>query len=395
MKELSVKKFAQFALIIAAVYLGVSYLPEIFKFSEEILAAASPLLLGCVMAYVLNILLTRLEKVYFPGSNNVFIQKSRRIVCLLLAFLILTVILMLVINIVVPELISSIELIIQEIPGAWEATRLWIIDNADRLPMLQETLEKADFDWSSSLKKAIDILAIGATGMFNSVVGIATTAFGTLIRIIIGLIFAMYLLFGKERLAAQGLRIMNAYLKTDVKEKILYVLKTIHDAFTNFIIGQCTEAVILGVLCALGMKLFGLPYAMMTGTIIGVTALIPVAGAYIGGAIGGFMIFTVDPSKTLVFLIYLVVLQQLEGNIVYPRVVGHSIGLPGIWVLTAVTIGGGVMGISGMLLGVPLCAALYQLFSDHVESRLTGVKAWEISGGKDTDTAPVKEGANS
>ena len=142
------------------------------------------------------------------------------------------------------------------------------------------------------------------------------------------------------------------------------------------IVGQCTEAVILGGLCALGMTLLGLPYAVMTGTIIGVTALIPVAGAYIGGAVGAFVIFTVDPSKAVIFLVYLVILQQVEGNVVYPRVVGSSIGLPGIWVLTAVTIGGGVMGISGMLIGVPLSAAAYKLFSDHVNGKLTGEQMW-------------------
>ena len=126
----------------------------------------------------------------------------------------------------------------------------------------------------------------------------------------------------------------------------------------------------------MGMTLLGLPYAVMTGTIIGVTALIPVAGAYIGGAVGAFVIFTVDPSKAVIFLIYLVILQQVEGNVVYPRVVGSSIGLPGIWVLTAVTIGGGVMGISGMLIGVPLSAAAYKLFSDHVNGKLTGEQMW-------------------
>ena len=125
----------------------------------------------------------------------------------------------------------------------------------------------------------------------------------------------------------------------------------------------------MGVLCALGMKILQLPYAMMTGTIIGVSALIPVAGAYIGGAIGAFVIFTADPSKAIVFLIYLVVLQQLEGNLIYPRVVGSSIGLPGIWVLAAVTIGGGVLGVSGMLIGVPLSAAAYKLFAEHVNRR--------------------------
>ena len=150
---------------------------------------------------------------------------------------------------------------------------------------------------------------------------------------------------------------------------MLYVLRTVHESFGNFIVGQCTEAVILGVLCALGMTVLGLPYAVMTGTIIGVSALIPVVGAYIGGALGAFMIFTVDPAKALVFLIFLVILQQLEGNIIYPRVVGNSIGLPGLWVLASVTIGGGVMGVAGMLIGVPLSAALYKLFAKHVKRK--------------------------
>ena len=157
------------------------------------------------------------------------------------------------------------------------------------------------------------------------------------------------------------------------------MLRTVHESFGNFIVGQCTEAVILGVLCALGMTVLGLPYAVMTGTIIGVSALIPVVGAYIGGALGAFMIFTVDPAKALVFLIFLVILQQLEGNIIYPRVVGNSIGLPGLWVLASVTIGGGVMGVAGMLIGVPLSAALYKLFANHVNRKL------EIAGQSSTD----------
>ncbi len=369
MGNLSLKKFTQFALIIALVYLGVVYLPQILGFGSAIWSATSPLVLGCVMAYVLNILLVRLEKIYFPNSRQPLVQKSRRLVCIVLAFVILLIIAMLVINIVLPEVVSSVELIVQEIPGVWEEVRAWGIANADQLPVIQTMLEQADFNWSASIKKVVDVLAVGASDMLNSVVGIATSAFGILVRVLIGLIFALYLLFSKERLAQQGLKIMNAYLKPAQKETVLYVLRTVHQAFTNFIVGQCTEAVILGVLCALGMKLLQLPYAVMTGTIIGVSALIPVAGAYIGGALGAFMIFTVAPSKTILFLIYLVILQQVEGNLIYPRVVGSSIGLPGLWVLAAVTIGGGVMGISGMLLGVPLCAAAYRLFADHVNGK--------------------------
>lgn len=369
MGNLSLKKFTEFALVIALVYLAVAYLPQILSFGGTIWSAAAPLVLGCVMAYVLNILLVRLEGIYFPKSSSALVQKSRRLVCIVLSFVILLIIVLLVINIVLPEVISSVELIAQEIPVVWEDLRAWGIANADQLPVIQDLLQQANFDWSASLKKALDVLAIGAGGMLNSVVGIATSAMGILVRVLIGFIFALYLLFSKERLAQQGLKIMNAYLKPKQRETVLYVLRTVHEAFTNFIVGQCTEAVILGVLCALGMKLLQLPYAVMTGTIIGVSALIPVAGAYIGGALGAFMIFTVAPSKAIVFLIYLVILQQIEGNLIYPRVVGSSIGLPGLWVLAAVTIGGGVMGVSGMLLGVPLCAAAYRLFADHVNSR--------------------------
>ena len=262
------------------------------------------------------------------------------------------------------------KLIVQEIPRVWEEVRTWLVANADYIPVIQQYLEQAEFDWAASLKKAFDTVANSAGDMLNSAVGIATSAFGVIAKVVIGFIFALYLLFGKEKLAAQGMKIMTVYLKPQQKETALYVLRTVHETFTNFIVGQCTEAVILGGLCALGMTILQLPYAVMTGTIIGVSALIPVAGAYIGGALGAFMIFTVDPVKAVIFLIFLVILQQVEGNLIYPRVVGNSIGLPGLWVLAAVTIGGGVMGIGGMLIGVPMAAALYKLFANHVNQKL-------------------------
>ncbi len=370
MTNLSLKKFTQCVLVVALVYLAVVYLPEILGFGGVVWGAASPLIIGCVMAYVLNILLVRLEKIYFPRSQKLIVQKSRRPVCIILSFVILFAIILLVINVVLPEVTSSMTLIAQEIPRVWEECRAWMIMHADYIPVIQQYLEQAEFDWTVSLKKAFDAMANSAGDMLNSAVGIATSAFGIIAKIVIGLIFALYLLFGKETLHAQGLKIMRAYLKPTQKEKVLYVLRTVHEAFSSFIVGQCMEAVILGVLCAIGMTILGLPYAVMTGTIIGVSALIPVVGAYIGGALGAFMIFTVDPAKMLIFLIFLVVLQQLEGNLIYPRVVGNSIGLPGLWVLAAVTIGGGVMGVTGMLVGVPLSAALYKLFANHVNQKL-------------------------
>ena len=369
MNQLSLKKFTQFAIIFAALYLAVKYFSDLIKLGSVVWSAASPLVWGCVIAYVLNILMKKIESLYFPHSTSVLVQKSRRLVSVLLAFVVLFIILLLIINIVLPEFVSSIELIAREIPGVWDEVRAWGIANADQLPAIQQMLEQMDLDWADSLKKMMNTLAIGAGGMFTSVVGLATSAVGKLVRFVIGLIFAIYLLFSKEKLHAQGMKIMEVYLKPQQKEKLLYVLRTVDESFTNFIVGQCMEAVILGVLCALGMTLLRLPYAVMTGTIIGVSALIPVAGAYIGGALGAFMIFTVDPLKALIFLVFLVILQQIEGNLIYPRVVGNSIGLPGLWVLASVTVGGGVLGVSGMLLGVPLSAALYKIFADDVKRR--------------------------
>ena len=158
------------------------------------------------------------------------------------------------------------------------------------------------------------------------------------------------------------------YLPKKVTEKFYYVAGVVNQSFHSFIVGQCTEAVILGLLCMGGMLQLMLPYAAMIGCLVGFTALIPVAGAYIGAVVGAFMIFTVSPVKAVIFIAFLVALQQLEGNLVYPRVVGSSIGLPGVWVLAAVTVGGGVMGVGGMLLGVPLAAAAYQLLKNDMNT---------------------------
>jgi len=186
---------------------------------------------------------------------------------------------------------------------------------------------------------------------------------------LLSFIFTLYLLGGRDRLGAQCRRLMRTYLRPGWNERIMHVLSVLNDSFHRYIVGQCTEALILGALCTLGMMLLRLPYATMIGALVAFTALIPVAGAYIGAGVGAFMILTVSPMQALVFLIFLVILQQLEGNIVYPRVVGASIGLPGIWVLTAVTLGGSLLGIGGMLLAVPLGAAAYRLVREDVTKR--------------------------
>lgn len=370
MEKSNYKKYCVIGVIAAAVCLFVMKFESVVAAVTGVLSAAAPLLLGMVIAYILNILLKKIEKYYFPGSRNAAVVKSRRPVCIFLSFLALGLILFFVVKMVVPELVSSIRLITEEIPPAFEELRLWGVKNFEEVPELQETLANLDIDWKATIKKVLDILIAGAGGIFTSVVSVISSVMGAVSQLVIGMIFAIYLLSAKETLASQVDDCMRAYLKPGTRERILYVAGTFHKTFTNFIVGQAMEAVIIGALCALGMTVLRMPYAVMTGTVVGVTALIPVVGAYIGAAVGAFMVFTVNPLQAVFFVIFLVILQQLEGNLIYPKVVGGSIGLPGLWVLAAVTIGGGVMGIGGMLIGVPLTASVYRLLEKDVKERL-------------------------
>lgn len=366
------KTYCTIGAIAAVVCLFVMNVEVVIAAGMCVIAAAAPLLLGAGIAYVLNILLKKLEVLYFPETKNKRLIKSRRPVCIILAFAALLVIVMFLVNLVVPELVSAIRLMTDEIPPALETVRLWAIENSDELPGIQEKLENISIDWQTTIKKALEVLAVGAGGIFNSVMSVVSSVVGAVTKLLIGTIFAIYLLSAKEKLAEQAVDMMKAYIKPKTRKRILYVAETVHETFTSFIVGQCMEAVIIGTLCAVGMMFLKMPYAVMTGTVVGVTALIPVVGAYIGAAVGAFMVFTVNPLQAVFFVIFLVILQQLEGNLIYPRVVGSSIGLPGLWVLAAVTIGGGVFGIGGMLLGVPITASVYKLLAADVEKRIKG-----------------------
>ncbi len=370
MEKNQLKQYCAIGAIAAAVCLFVLHFSSVIRVCQSILGAAGPLLLGAVIAYVLNILLKRIERLLFPQRKTGIIAKCRRPVSIVLSFLALFLILFFLIKLVVPELLSAVRLMTDEVPAAVETVYQWAIDNSGEIPAIQDALMKADINWQEVIKKAINVLLAGAGGLMNSVVTLVTGIFGTAAKLLIGSIFAIYLLSAKEKLLSQVNALLKAYVKPKTREKIVYVAETFHAVFTSFIVGQCMEAVIIGTLCALGMTVLGMPYAVMTGTVVGATALIPVVGAYIGAAVGAFMVFTVNPLQALLFVIFLVILQQLEGNLIYPRVVGSSIGLPGLWVLAAVTVGGGVFGIGGMLLGVPTAAAVYRLLQTDVKKRL-------------------------
>ncbi len=362
------------------VFFCIYYWPVAANFITLFIGALSPLFLGGMMAYVLNILMSFFEKHLFRKKANEAIASWKRIVSVIISIVCMVLIVSAVSYMVLPELWSCIQMLVKEVPGA--------VDNL--VKQIQELAEAnniqldsylTDIDWKGLAEKA----AAWVSNAVGGVMGGVTTALSSMVSLLVSFIFALYLLLGKDSLQAQFRLLMKHYVPGKWAEKISYVLKIMNNCFHKFIVGQCTEAVILGSLCAVGMMIFRFPYATMVGAVIACTALIPVAGAYIGAGVGAILILTVSPLKALLFVLYLVVLQQLEGNLIYPRVVGASIGLPGLWVLAAITVGGAVAGIGGMLFAVPLAATGYTIVRNDIRAREAALVPTEEENDEEDD----------
>lgn len=349
-------------------FLAIRYWSNIERIVTLGLDAAVPLIIGCGMAYVINILMNFYERWYDRLFKVTVAQKVKRIVCMIFAFLSLIGIILFVVNMILPELINCVASFIGMIPAAVQ----WIVEFVGEeqlmnyFPFIHEGGDLSSI--SSQIESLITSVLNGFGGAVGSIVTAVTNVVTMVISIVIGLIFSIYVLLDKEKLGAQTKQMIRTYIPKKA-DKIFYIIDVLNQSFHSFIVGQVTEAVILGLLCIVGMTIFGFPYAVMVGVFIGFTALIPIAGAYIGAGVGVVLMLTTDPFLALKFLVFIVILQQLEGNLIYPRVVGNSIGLPGIWVLTAVTVGGGILGIGGMLLAVPLFAAGYRLIREDMARR--------------------------
>ena len=335
-----------------------------------------PLALGAVIAYIINIIMHWYESKYFPKSEKKAVKVMRRPVCLILSILSAVAILALVLNIIVPEIINAVKLITMKVPPMFNTCKTYILKKLSEYPELQkqasDIFNEFDFkelDWASITQNVSDFVQNGVLGILSSAFGIVSAITGTVTNYIIAFIFAIYLLLRKDKILSDVNRIQAAYFSEKLNRIINRVCKTAHECFRNFFVGQFVEAIILGSLCFIGMTILKLPYAAMSGTLVGVTALIPIVGAFLGAGISAFIIMTENPMQALIFIAFLIILQQFEGNIIYPKVVGDSIGLPGIWVLAAVTVGGGLFGIVGMLVGVPLAATVYKLSFDVLEAR--------------------------
>lgn len=362
--EIKWKNCFKVGLSVFILYLCITYWQFIAGAISQFFGAAVPLFVGFAIAYVVNILMCFYDEKIFGKIKKVEFQKFKKPLCITSAILSLIAIIILVAGLVVPQFVSCVKLLVSMLPGAIDDLTAYV----NTLPAVPENVIEflENIDAEKFISQSAQIITSGFGNVMDAVLKAATSVASGIVTTLLSIIFAIYLLVGKDSLIAKTNKLFKHYMPDKLEKKVYYVLDVINECFRKYIVGQCLEAVIIGVLCTLGMMALRLPYAAMIGALIAVTALIPIAGAYIGAAVGAFMILMVSPIKALVFLIFLVILQQLEGNLIYPKVVGNSLGLPSILVLAAVTIGGGIAGVIGMLLGVPITAAIYRIVKDDM-----------------------------
>lgn len=332
-----------------------------------------PFLLGGAIAFILNVPMHFLEKTLFHNKKQegkVWAQKLARPLSLVLTILFVLGVISLVIFVVVPKLGSTVISLGTTIQNFVPKMQHWVEELFNNNKEIVSLVNDVQIDWDKLLNGIMQFFKNGAGSVLGSTFTVAKSIVSGVTTFVIAFVFACYILLQKERLNIQIRKIMYAYLKKDLVKKALDVCSLTYKTFSSFLTGQCVEAVILGTMFVIAMTVFRLPYALLVGVLIAFTALIPIFGAFIGCFVGAFLILMDAPMKAVMFVIMFLVLQQIEGNLIYPKVVGSSVGLPSIWVLAAVSIGGSLMGVVGMLVFIPVVSVLYTLLRNNVYGRL-------------------------
>lgn len=367
-----IKQIRGLILFLAVIVLLIMYSGSVLAGLGMFAGILTPFVAGGAIAFVLNIPLRMIENKIFKKWRGKVAGKLKRPVSIVLSVIFIIAIVTFVIVTVVPKLKETVQLLGYQIPIF--AQRL--VDELEKLAasspqLLQQLkqLENMEIDWNSIISNVGGFLTTGMGSMLSSVFFVASSIIGGVVNTFIAVVFAIYILSQKEKLSEQGHRILAAYLPERAGAKIENVLTRMNKNFSNFISGQCVEAVILGCMFIVVMTIFRFPYALLIGVLIAFMALIPIVGAFIGCIVGAFLIMMNDPIQALWFVALFLLIQQIEGNLIYPHVVGNSVGLPSIWVLAAVTVGGSLFGIMGMLCFIPLVSTAYSLIRDSVNER--------------------------
>ena len=361
MEKISWKKVCTLVIGAMVLYWLLNHFSVVTGLIGSLLQLFSPFILGGALAFIINVPMSAIE-------NRLKLKKNKRGAAYGLTMLLLIAVITFCAVVIVPRVVETIELIARQVPTAVASAQKLIEDIP--FPELQKIVSKWEIDWSSITQKAVNMLQSSATGLINSGINIVSSIISGVTSFVIGLVFSVYVLLQKERLMAQSHKILQAFLPKKIAQQIERIGNMTNHIFSKFISGQVLEALILGGMFFVVMMVVQLPYPLVISILISITALIPIVGAFIGCAIGALLIVMVSPLQALIFLILFLILQQIEGNLIYPHVVGNSVGLPSIWVLVAVTIGGNLMGIVGMLIFIPICSVAYVLLKEIVEKRL-------------------------
>ncbi|MCI8372654.1 MAG: AI-2E family transporter [Lachnospiraceae bacterium] len=388
------KKNIRIILLLAAaiilMYQLVDNVNNILGFLGICLQMVFPFILGLGIAFIFNVPMRFIEEqMERRCKSGSFLYKRKRIISFVLTLFFVLGVLLLVALLVVPQLTTTITQVIEQVPKFNKEVTRWLHMLQRKIPKLGDTIGNLEHVWDVIGRAMSKLSTSQIAGMFSSTVGIISGVVSGITTFFIAIIFAFYVLFQKETLSEQCKKLLYSLFPITNADRTIGVMRMADRTFSNFLVGQCTEAFILGMMFIISMAIFGLPYSVMIGVLIGVMSLVPIVGAFVGCFVGAFLILMVDPMQALFFVILFLVLQQIEGNLIYPHVVGNSVGLPSIWVLAAVTLGGNLMGVSGMILGIPLVSIMYTMLSDFVHARLKTRKIAEVKWKNSDKTADI------
>lgn len=335
----------------------------------------SPFVIGAALAFILNVPMRSIERFLLQGVQKLSI---RRAIAILLTIVIILLVIAVVVVLLVPQVDATVQSLVGELPAFFERTEIavgeFLENNPEAMEWLNTNTDLENFDWMSIVQKVATIAGNSVTVILNSAISVFGSIVSAIVTAIIAIVFAIYSLSRKEVLARQGRRLLYSFLPERISDEIIRIMRLTNSTFSNFISGQCLEACILGCMFAIAMAIFGMPYIPLVSVLVAVTALVPLVGAFVGCIFGALFILVDSPLLALWFVVLFLVLQQIEGNLIYPKVVGTSIGLPGMWVLLAVTIGADTMGVGGMLVMIPLASVLYALLREFTDFRLKQLK---------------------
>lgn len=385
------KQIRRLMVLAAVLVLAVMYSGNLLTAFAFLYGIAKPFIYGAAIAFVLNLLMHAFEERLLKRWRGKIAGRIKRPVCIVLSLVSVAMVVSVVLGTVVPQVTATAAEVGRKIPGFAEEAMAWLDKVAEDYPALArqiQKLEQMEINWESMLDNVIDFLKNGMADMLTSTVSVASGIISGVVNGVVSFIFALYILSQKEKLGNQGRRIISAFLPAKAAGKTLEIFSLLYKNFSSFITGQCTEAVILGLMFVIAMSVFRMPYALMVGVLIAFTALIPIVGAFIGCGVGAFLILIDNPLQAMWFVVLFLVLQQIEGNLIYPKVVGNSVGLPSIWVLMAVSLGGSLFGIMGMLVFIPLTSTAYALLRESVNSRNAERGYKSVTAGVPRETMP-------